>query len=119
MALKIENVSPLPKVTRDRPTSARSEDAAPPKATPTKRPAARKAQKSTDPLASPPRTITNRVASDLWEQFGARATELGVPLRVLLTDAITRALEQTPEEHGAAARATRRRERLARVDADD
>lgn len=119
MALKIENVSPLPKVTRDRPTSARPEDGASAKSPPPKRPAARKAQKPADPLASPPRTITNRVASDLWDQFGARATELGVPLRVLLTDAITRALEQTPEEHGASAKATRRRERLARVDADE
>ncbi len=118
MALKIENVSPLPKVTRDRPTTVRTEEVDPPKSA-TKKPPTRKAPKAVDPLASPPRTITNRVASDLWDQFGERATELGVPLRVLLTDAISRALEQSPEEHGAAAKATRRRERLARVEADD
>lgn len=118
MALKIQDVKPLPAVTRDRPTSARPETPAS-KSPAEKKPAARKPRTPTDPLASAPRTITNRVPGALWDELSTRANDLGIPLRVLLTDAISRALEQTPEDHLAAAKATRRRERLARANADD
>jgi hypothetical protein len=124
MALKIDNVQPLPKVARDRPTASRAREVG--EGPTAKVKPARKARAASredavsgaDPLASPMRMVTSRLQGELWDQLGARAAEIGVPLRLLLTDAIVHALEQPVDDHAAAAKATRRRERLARVDLD-
>jgi hypothetical protein len=57
------------------------------------------------------------MASELWEAAVEKADRLDVPLRLLLTDAVLRALELPDDEHRAHVRATERREKLAQVDA--
>jgi hypothetical protein len=44
---------------------------------------------------------------------------MGVPIRVLLTDAIIQALELDPDDHGRNVRKTRRREQLAKIPPED
>jgi hypothetical protein len=70
-------------------------------------------------LADPHRAVTNRVPGALWDQLVARAEQLGVPIRVLLTDAIIQALELDLDDHGRHVRKTRRREQLAKIPPED
>lgn len=69
-------------------------------------------------LGTDPHPINTRVAGDLWALVGQRAEDLGVPLRLLMTDALVHALELDPETHATRVRSTRRREQLAKIDAE-
>ena len=120
MPLKIDNVAPLPAVTRDNPTKQAVEKPRPRRGAQTPRKATETAPLSLDQaLASQQRPVTNRVASELWSQLIARADDMNVPIRLVLTDAIVQALEQPTDEHAAAVRKTRRREQLAKIEPED
>lgn len=140
MALRIDVRESLPDVKPDRPTSAGRGDRDSVPSSPDSEPETVRGEQASDrlksgraggtkkgdPLASPQKTVTNRVPADLWEQFGMRAEQLSamsgevrIPLRAVLVDALVRALEQPVEEHLAAVKATRRRERLARAEAEE
>lgn len=67
-------------------------------------------------LGSPMRNVGTRAASDLWDLANQRADSLDVPLRLLVTDALIRALELPVDEHREKVRGTRRREQLAQID---
>jgi hypothetical protein len=123
MALKIEGVGAVPKVQRDNPTGNRTAKAAPsassrniaPQAD-TQPAEAAEVLSIDDALAAPHRPVTNRISGSLWDQLAARADMLGVPLRVVLTDMVVRALEQEPADHADNVKQTRRREALAKLD---
>lgn len=70
-------------------------------------------------LGSHPQPIGTRVPTELWGLAVQRAEDLGVSVRVLLTDALARALEQPGDVHHEHVRETRRREQLARINALD
>lgn len=80
---------------------------------PTRRTASLGASSMEDALASPQKPIGPRLQSSLWELVGRRAEELGVSVRVVLTDALVRALELDVETHAEHVRETDQRERLA------
>lgn len=106
------DVLKLPPVDGDKPTSA----APAPAAAPASRPAEPVSLPSVEEaLASKDRAINNRVAGELWDLVAARADELGVKLRPILTDALVRALEQDPETHRASVQATEQRQAIARI----
>lgn len=67
-------------------------------------------------LASPSRAITNRIAGDLWDLVTARANELGVPIRMVLTDALVRALSDDLETHREQVKGTRTREQISKIE---
>lgn len=69
-------------------------------------------------LGTDPKPINTRVASDLWDLAAQRADDLGVPLRLMITDALIQVLELDPATHTARLKATRRREQLAKIDAE-
>jgi hypothetical protein len=123
MPLKIDDVK-VPAVQRDNPTRpvppaapANDASAAPAKPTlaTTKRKRTAKPASVDEALADTPKAITNRVPGALWDQLVARATELNIPIRLLLTDAIVQAVELDTDEHGRRARRTLRREQLAKL----
>ena len=70
-------------------------------------------------LGSRQRAVSSRLPGEIWDALNARAEDLGVPARLLLTDAIVHALEHDPAELTARARRTRRREKLAQLARDD
>lgn len=139
MPMKIADRDELPPVRPDNPVKSRTPEAAAtgavaaapaapkPRAPRARRERAPAATMKTAPsgvgegtleaaLGSKQTAVTNRIATELWEQLGARAEELGMPIRPLLTDAVLAALELSPEEHAERVRATRRREQLSRLD---
>jgi hypothetical protein len=132
MPLKIENVA-VPAVERDRPTrpappsqatdptgaQTRSAAAAADNAPRSRRPRNKRPVTIDEALADRHRAVTNRVPGALWDQLVARADQMGVPIRVLLTDAIIQALELDPDDHGRNVRKTRRREQLAKIPPED
>lgn len=127
MGLRIEDpTAALEPVRSDVPTSKPQEQAS--KAQPAKRaprppraPRQAPSPESTvdSALGSHPQPIGTRVPTELWDLAVRRAEELGVSARVLLTDALARALEQPHDTHAERVRQTRRREQLARINALD
>lgn len=109
--LSIETV-PLPEVRPDKPTGRTEKANHAPRAT-----NRRKAlpESIDDALASKDRAINNRVPSELWDLVIARADELGVKIRPLLSDALVRALEGDPATHRDRIDDTQRRQAYARI----
>ncbi len=124
MALNIKGVAtPLPPVQRDSPTRKAADSPEPkervlqpsPRANRAAVKPAAKRPTIDDALSSPPRAITNRMAGDVWDLVTARANDLGVPIRVVLTDALIRALGDGLEEHREKVKETRTREQISKI----
>lgn len=112
--------SDVPTAKPHQPTDAAGSPKPPPqRATRADRPRSTPGRTLDSALGSHPQPIGTRVPTELWDLAVRRADDLGVSVRVLLTDALARALEQPGDVHHERVRETRRREQLSRINALD